>query len=386
MAADVLRLESFFQLSRPEGVPATVLFTNYGSCYGFMAPLTAARNRHWLVFFVAALSTALRALLPATSAGLMVLTEVTTSQTNGISTWPVLLDTNLQSSRFAAESARYTRSSVVVSTDHLYWLRSSDYASAPASIPDDTNESSMVAVNQTVYWADLTCEDVTVADLKLARSSRTSTARDDVNTSAHHDPWDEYQIQLPPSNDGRSCRISFALDTTSFVDSMSSQLQYWEPLGALSRSAVESSLNATNCEDRSLVGLLVDIPSASDAAAGRVPNATAFSCTANYFSSTAELHMSVNASIVGAKVDQSSQRSISGEDFDICGFQNLLQLEQHARVDTANTGLVELMPDALDSPEMSWYSTLIRSSNGPTPFDVAARVDSHQYQEMISEC
>lgn len=385
VAADVLRLESFFQLSRPEGAPATVLFTNYGYCYGFMAPLTAARNRHWLVFSVSALSTVLRALLPAISSGLVVLTEVPITQTHAISTWPVLLDWNTQRSWFAAESARYTNPSVVASADNFFWLRSSDYASAPVSIPVDENESSILAVNQTVYWVNLACQDVVVTNLTRSKSLPASAKRDGViNTSSMYS-WHGSQIEFPSNNSDRPCRISFALNTTSFVDSMPSQLRYWEPIRVQSRAAGESAFKTTNCEGRSLVGLLVDISNATDAAAGRASNATAFSCTATYLSAVAELHIGVNASILDAKVDQSSQKPISEEDFDIQGFQSLLQLEKRGRMDIAYKGLADLTASAVDFRHTSRLTAPIRSSVGPISLNSTARVDGCQYQDEISQ-
>lgn len=42
---DVLRLEPYFQLSRPEGVPATVLFINYNFGQSIITPITSARRK-----------------------------------------------------------------------------------------------------------------------------------------------------------------------------------------------------------------------------------------------------------------------------------------------------------------------------------------------------
>ena len=48
---DVLRLEPYFQLSRPEGVPASVLFINYNFGQSIITPITSARRHHWVVLF-----------------------------------------------------------------------------------------------------------------------------------------------------------------------------------------------------------------------------------------------------------------------------------------------------------------------------------------------
>ena len=139
--SDALRLELYFQLARPEGVPATVLFTNYRFCYGVMAPLVAARNRHWLVFSISTLSTIFRALLPSLLSGLLVLTELPLSQTYTVSTWPKLLDKDTQINWFVAEALRYTSASVMTTADDFFLLRSSDYATATVSMPLDENEN-----------------------------------------------------------------------------------------------------------------------------------------------------------------------------------------------------------------------------------------------------
>lgn len=91
-----LRLEFYFQLARPEGVSATLHFTNYNFCYGVMAPVAAGRNRHWLIFVIITLSMVFRVLLPSLLARLVVLTETSLGQRFTVSTWPKLLDQNTQ--------------------------------------------------------------------------------------------------------------------------------------------------------------------------------------------------------------------------------------------------------------------------------------------------
>ncbi|KAJ5102478.1 hypothetical protein N7532_003007 [Penicillium argentinense] len=87
-ALDVLRLEPFFQLAKPEGASGSVLFTNYCFFYGILTPIMAVRNRHWVVASVASMALVLRVMLPSILSGLVNLDEPTIVATRHLNTWP----------------------------------------------------------------------------------------------------------------------------------------------------------------------------------------------------------------------------------------------------------------------------------------------------------
>jgi hypothetical protein len=166
-ASDVVRLEPYFQLAKPEGVAAAVLFTSYSFYHGPMAPLMAARNRHWLVFFTSGLSILLRIFLPSLLSGLLVLTEVTTTESKSARTWPDLLDVDTQKAWLSSETFGYhANASVKMTVADVFLLRSSDYATAAVSMPFDENDTSLLSLNQTVYWAELTCQEANLTGLE----------------------------------------------------------------------------------------------------------------------------------------------------------------------------------------------------------------------------
>lgn len=69
---DVLRLEPYFQLSRPEGAPANVLFINYNFGQTLLTPILSAQRRHWIVLLVCLVTVMIRLFLPALQSTLQI--------------------------------------------------------------------------------------------------------------------------------------------------------------------------------------------------------------------------------------------------------------------------------------------------------------------------
>ncbi|GAB1191979.1 hypothetical protein APSETT444_001163 [Aspergillus pseudonomiae] len=66
---------------------ANVLFMNYAFDNVILAPIRAARNRHWIVVCVSLMSLLMRILVPSLLSGLFVLTAVTLVETKTLDTW-----------------------------------------------------------------------------------------------------------------------------------------------------------------------------------------------------------------------------------------------------------------------------------------------------------
>jgi hypothetical protein len=321
-AGDALRLEPYFQLARPEGVPATVLFTNYNFCFGVMAPIIAARNRHWLLFVISTLSIILRILLPSLLSGLVVLTEASLVQTRDVLNWPKLLDQETQKKWFAAEAIRYTNASVMSTADEFFLFRSSHYATAAVSMPLDENETSLLSTNQTVYWSELVCQNMSPTNITWVR--QTTSDKETDHDSLNLIQWRATQIKFAAGEKDHPCAVDFALNMTTPGQSGPFQLQYWEPLNVQSTMGKNSAFQTSHCESYALLGLLIDIDANHQDATNRYSNATAFACNAIYRSAEAEIQIGVNASIIKATVDSSSQRDLREAEFFRPGFYDLL--------------------------------------------------------------
>jgi hypothetical protein len=377
--SDALRLESYFQLARSEGVPATILFTNYSFCYGVMAPLVAARNRHWLILSVSSLSIVFSALLPSLLSGLVVLTEASLNQTKTVSTWPKLLEEGTQKNWFVAEARRYTNAPVMTTADDFFLLRSSEYATASVLMPLDENETSILSLNQTVYWGELTCQDAALDSITLER--RLSTDIEKELDSGSLQMRGTTSFEFPSSGNDHPCRVDFTLNITTPAYSSSSQVRYWEPIRPQSAVGNDSAFQTTDCERYALVGLLIDINEDAEKATDHVSNATAFACTATYRLAEAELSIDVNTSIVEARIDSSSQRDLREMEFSSSGFQNLLYHESRGPINSASQ-VLEDVTNVSVSPRSLFSSGL---NLGLVPESFSARTGVPEYQNAIMQ-
>jgi hypothetical protein len=355
-ASDILRLEPYFQLAKPEGVAATVLFTSYSFCYGLMAPLMAARNRHWLVFFTSSLSILLRIFLPSLLSGLVVLTEVTTVESKSVRTWPDLLDVDTQKAWLSSETfRRHANASVKITVDDVFLLRSSDYATAAVSMPPDENDTSLLSLNQT----ELACREATLTDLE---------------PPDHGVFWNISGMEFPSLGDGNAastCYVDVSLANITANRGPSSQVRYWEPVHSETLFDAPSAFVTRGCQSVALFGILLDLDMAVHGMSKfGTSNATAFACTATYVSAEAELFISVNGSIAEVKVHPSSKRSLTSTGFAHEEFQDLLFSEYHAKPLAKLGTLNAVAADGIDPPT---------ASNSTAGIDVA------KYQNSITQ-
>lgn len=100
---DVLRLEPYFQMSRPDGCPATVMFINYNFGQSFITPITSAKRRHWLVLSVSLVTLLIRIFHPALESSLLELREVTTITEESMKTWSRFVDLSAQARWFSVQ-------------------------------------------------------------------------------------------------------------------------------------------------------------------------------------------------------------------------------------------------------------------------------------------
>ncbi|CAI7644784.1 unnamed protein product [Penicillium bialowiezense] len=354
-AGDALRLEPYFQLAKPEGVSATVLFTNYTFHHGIMAPTIAARNRHWLVLLISSLSLISRMSLPSLLSGLVVLTEVTLDETKTVTTWPKLLDLDAQQGWFSVQSMIRSNSSVMRTADDVFLYRSSDYASPAVAMPIDENETSILSINQTVYWSDISCQNLSFAKVTWAQHSTDAEGEDLLQ-------WRTTQLDFPSDQTGTSCSVNLTLNTTTPRQGGPFQLSYWEPTSAGSVPDKTSAFQSSDCELYALFGLLVDTEEGSQLSAGNSSNATAFACSVNYRSAEAAVKIAVDASISEVNIDHSSTKDLKKSQFSDAGFHQLLK-SQHFGLQKLSSKDSSILPGWLGSSESTL--DLDRASSSP---------------------
>ncbi|CAG8119363.1 unnamed protein product [Penicillium olsonii] len=319
-AADALRLEPYFQLARPEGVPATALFTNYTFRPDAMAPIVAARDRHWLVLLISILSVSFRIALPSLLSGLVVLTEANLEQAYTVTTWPKLLDQEGQKDWFTAQYIRQTNDTVILNSDEFFLFRSFDYTSPAVSMPIEENETSVLSLNQTVYWSELTCQNSSAPNVTWTRQLAQLNG-----SKLQH--WRAAELEFPSVNPESPCVVNFTLNSTIPQGSSAVQLRYWEPIPTNSVSSQDHVFQTKNCGNYALLGLIVEIDEGSQQVTGHTSHATAFACSVRYRTAEALVKLGVDASMDEVDVHSSTVKDLSEKQFFDAGFHDVLYHE-----------------------------------------------------------
>jgi hypothetical protein len=321
---DVLRLEPYFQLSRPEGAPATVLFINYNFGQTILTPINAARRRHWVVLWVSFVTLSIRMILPALQSTVFELREVTVIDNETMKSWPNLVDLDTQA-RWMSTQANNTVDSVLSSDEQLRRSRSSKYAVAPVEIPGgDQDESTIWTLDQTLYWAELSCHNVVVGD-------KLSVAIDDPQSTYPTVSWNASGIDLDTTYGGATkCTLDFHYDSVFFPTTDYLQVRYWEPV--ISAAAKEAFPNrtqaftASGCDPYDLYGMLIGVNATSPNSTSTEYSASgiAFACDITYHKAEARVSMHSNSSVISIQIDRATTSTLTKAEFNIEHFQALL--------------------------------------------------------------
>ncbi|PTU24604.1 hypothetical protein P175DRAFT_0553891 [Aspergillus ochraceoroseus IBT 24754] len=321
---DVLRLEPYFQLSRSEGCPASVLFINYNFGQSFITPIMSAKRGHWVVLSVALVTLLIRIFLPALHSALFELREVTIISSERMNTWSTLVDLNTQASWIAAQENSETDiyDAYFTANSDLQQSRSGKYAVAPVEIPsDDQRETTVWTLNQTIYYASLTCDDVLIdVDFPVV-----------VNNTATNLSWDVEGLQIPDP-DG-NCTVDFSYDNVFFPDTDFLQVRYWEPKStdtAYTSSGANKAFHSTGCNQFDLFGVLLSVNATQlgsnslDTLTNINSSATLFGCGIQYYQAAAEITMHANSSITNTRVLHETIKELPSSVFNTDAFQSLL--------------------------------------------------------------
>ncbi|KAL4800806.1 hypothetical protein BDV19DRAFT_352189 [Aspergillus venezuelensis] len=318
---DVLRLEPYFQMSRPEGCPATVLFINYNFGQSFITPIASAKRRHWLVLSVSIVTLAIRIFHPALQSSLLELREVTTDSDESMKTWAALVDLSAQRRWFAVQEDSESNNVDAYFTDSagLQQTRSGQFAVAPVQIPsDDRRETTVWTLNQTIYWTELDCQDLfTEVNFPVV-----------VNETESWLYWNVEGVEI--NGLGEKCTLDFTYDNVLFSNADFLQVRYWEPTWS-DISQDDRSFNANGCDSIDLYGILLSVNSTafgsnaiSDVGDDLTSSATMFACNIEYFQGEAEITMHANSSITSSKIFNDTKRELTDEKFNINAFQSFL--------------------------------------------------------------
>jgi hypothetical protein len=323
---DVLRLEPYFQLSRPEGAPASVLFINYNFGQTILTPINAARRRHWLVLWVSFVTLSIRMILPALQSTVFELREVTVVDHGSMKSWPNLVDLSTQANWMATQ-ANNTVDSVLLTGEQLRRSRSAQYAVAPVEIPEsDQNESTTWTLDQTLYWAQVSCQNVLVGD-SLA------VTINDPDAEFPTISWNASGIDLGDVYGGsNSCTLHFQYESVFFPATDYLQVRYWEPV--IGNTAKESfphrnqAFTASGCDPYDLYGMIIGVnatsPTSTSSSTQYAATGVAFACDILYHKAEAHVNMHSNSSIMSIEIDRSTTRTLTDAEFSIEHFQALL--------------------------------------------------------------
>jgi hypothetical protein len=322
---DVLRLEPYFQLSRPEGAPASVLFINYNFGQTILTPINAARRRHWIVLWVSFVTLSIRMILPALQSTVFELRQVTVVDHESMRSWPNLVDLSTQANWMSTQ-ANNTVDSVLSTDEQVRRSRSAEYAVAPVEIPNGNQEESTTwKLDQTLYWAQVSCANVLLGD------SLTVTINDP-DAEFPTITWNASGIDLEDSIGPKKCTLDFEYDSVFFPATDYLQVRYWEPV--ISDAAKESFPNrtqaftASGCDPYDLYGMIIGVnattPSATSNSTQYAASGIAFACDITYHKAEAQVDMHPNSSIMSIEINRSTTRTLTDTEFSIEHFQALL--------------------------------------------------------------
>ncbi|CEJ62253.1 hypothetical protein PMG11_10756 [Penicillium brasilianum] len=325
---DVLRLEPYFQLSLPDGAPATVLFINYNFGQTILTPINAARRRHWTVLWVSLLTLSMRMILPALQSTVFELRQVTVQNQVPMKSWPDLVSLETQATWMATQ-ANNTVDSVLSSEEQSRRSRSMEYAIAPVEIPitADEAEDTLWKLDQEVYWAQVACENMSLEN-KL--SVTISTSDQGLSTVS----WNASGVDLNDAyGQATSCKLDFSYDSVFFPGTDYLQVRYWEPVISTAAESQDRNhsraFNLTGCDPYDIYGMLIAVnatESESEASndSTYAASGVAFACDITYHKAQARVSMHSNSSIESLHVKSATSQTLTSTEFNIDHFQALL--------------------------------------------------------------
>ncbi|CAI7650061.1 unnamed protein product [Penicillium bialowiezense] len=359
-AQDVFRLEIYFQLAKPNPTPAKVLFTNYCS-NGLTASMIAARNRHWIVLCVAFVSLIFRMFLPTLVSGIITLDETLLEETRVVNTWPSILDLDLQMTWFNAGLSHH---GMLGRSDlgSMFLSRPSVYAAAPVSIPvGEETENSLLTLNQTTYWSNLTC---VTKSLTGSLSGTLSPMNSSSGSNQQAWLWEMRDFELLGGPENRTrCQLGLDLEITSGLNQQDVHTRHWAPTynGTNSNS---SFIPGDGCDSFEIFGVMLDMRFTD----GNLtqPNMTVLGCAPVYHQAQAAITLNNNASISDIQTESESIKPLDPANFYVQGLHDVLASKYTSPQE-------EVFPDISSLTDDGYYT-----AGNETPITSAAFISEMQ--------
>ncbi|RAH77422.1 hypothetical protein BO86DRAFT_222510 [Aspergillus japonicus CBS 114.51] len=324
---DALRLEPYFQLSKPNGVSAEVLLLNYEFGHFTTAPFFAFRNRHWMAVFISILSVLLQLVFPTLQSSLFRMDDATVYKSQHLEIWPELIDMEGQASVSYNSTVNHT-----ASRDHRYLTYdepdSNKYAMAPVNIPWDIQyDTTMWELTQSVYWAELDCIDLKVKDdlvIDVLTNQTSSEAASPYDRSA---VWD----MSVASSTSENCSMHLSEAISIPATNGSFQISHWQPV--LSTSSLDDA-----CAAIDLVGVVLQVSlnqTSQNVSSNRsnsqgsdfTHNVSGFGCQIVYRTSEASISLQANGSLSVTALHSDTMSNVSGVSLNTTHFKNLILSE-----------------------------------------------------------
>ncbi|KAJ5484871.1 hypothetical protein N7539_004859 [Penicillium diatomitis] len=322
-AQDVLRLEPFLQLAKPQGAPASILFTNYCS-NTLAASFMAFRNRNWIVLCIAPVSLVFRMFLPTLLAGLVDLDDGIWTENKVVNTWPSVIDLDSQRVWLSVGSADNGPLSSP-ELNSFFMPDPEDFTTAPVSLPDDQNNSSLLSLTQDVYWAGLTCPGHSAGSI-LPQPVADASLTSHLPAGQRLLSWNIESAVMGNNGDrsaGPHCELDVSLNTTIDFDSAALQARFWQPVDSSGTLPPSSALTQKGCSSQfNIFGVLIDMNIAS----GKISSAnyTVFACSTLYQQALADVTLNANATVTSANMTPIAVKPLDSQKFYVNGVHDLI--------------------------------------------------------------
>ncbi|GKZ36184.1 hypothetical protein AbraIFM66950_007180 [Aspergillus brasiliensis] len=371
---DALRLEPYFQLSRPQGAPADVLLLNYEFGHYTTAPFFAMRNRHWIAVCISILSILLQLVFPSLQSSLFNMDDATVYKNQHLQTWPTIV--NLEEQGSLVDNNYENTTSIRDHRDLSYTQpESSKYAMAPVAIPLDIQyDTKMWELTQSIYWAELSCTDIDVDDaLTIAVSSNTSSFG---IGSPTRQPliWNLYDVSTADN-----CSLELSEEITIPPTNSSVQISHWQP------NASTTSITK-QCASFDLIGLTVDVSLNKSIEHDRQKSdflssdythqVNGFGCKIVYQTSEAGISVQVNGSLSIVDLHPNSTTEVSRASLNTTHFKSIILQEVASTNGTSSFNKKPVRPSTLQRDLISKLETSVQGAFVPLMnriFDVTSQ-------------
>lgn len=312
---DALRLEPYFLLSNPKGASADTLLLNYVFGHFTTTPFRAARNRHWVAFCVSILSISLQLILPAVLGNLVSAEVVSMEFPQTLKTWPkfINLDTHTY---WTFDNMANQALSINHAHSNSDVIGSRRYAMPPVQTYwNSGSEEDTWRLNQSVYWADVSCSYVD-GDGLFADLSRMEGDGKALPVS---------ELLLSDQGGTRLANVVGAFDTCTARSDQEEgiatpEIQYWKLL--------QWNENPKLCGQFDLVGVAVHANHAVLAAQHGSNKSSdwfsPFGCSVDYMTAEAEITLYANGSVALVDVQPDTATNLSETGFDTAKFSSSL--------------------------------------------------------------